>query len=329
MPLRSALPLGTTRAMASPASGGVGAGVSFLGLGIGRIGQGQQRGGAVARRRVAHEMGEHRGRRCIRDGDGVPGRVRPRRQQHIDGHARQSRRIHDDQPVDPLEMLLQRLEPLPRQRLGQRASVALGGFRVQLGAEALRQPLLLLGPGAVLAGAGEPDPDGVAGVAQQAGPVLGILIDPADEGRTFGESLLGGFERGGLACEGLILALELLLQLEQLAAELAPLVLEVLEELVLLLGECLEGQELADAFIEGLGLAEQAGLAVVLRGGERSRGAPGHLVDEAAGQPLLPARPGVAWLPARARAMAKKGSGDLPAVSAASSPFAPRNRACS
>ena len=35
----------------------------------------------------------------------------------------------------------------------------------------------------------------------------------------------------------------------------------------------------------------------MLRGGERPRGPPGHLLDEAAGQPLLPARPGVAWLP--------------------------------
>src|SRR5271166_2890623 len=117
------------------------------------------------------------------------------------------------------------------------------------------------------------------------------------EGRTFGESLLGGLERGGLACEGAILALELLLQLEHLAAELAPLTLEVVEELVLLLGERLEGQELADAFIDGLGLAEQAGLPVVLRGGERPRGPSGHLVDEAACQPLLPAGPGVTRLP--------------------------------
>ena len=179
-----------------------GRGGVFLRLGIGRIGQGQQRGGAVAGRRLAHEVREHGGRGGIRDGDAGPGRVRPRRHQHLDGHARQSRRIHDDQPVDPLEMLLQRFEPLPRHRLGQRAGVAFGGLRIELGAEALRPSFLLLGPVAVLAGAGEPDPDGVAGVAQQAGPVIGILIDPADEGRTFGEGLLGGFERGGLACEG-------------------------------------------------------------------------------------------------------------------------------
>ena len=130
--------------------------------------------GAVARRQLAHKVGEHRGRGGIRDGDGVPVRVRPRRQQRVEGHARQSRRIHDDQPIDALQMLLQRLKPLPRQRLGQRAGVALGGFRVELGPEALRQPLLHLGPGAVLAGAGEPEPDGVAGVAEQAGPAVGI-----------------------------------------------------------------------------------------------------------------------------------------------------------
>src|SRR6516165_9883329 len=51
-------------------------------------------------------------------------------------------------------------------------------------------------------------------VAQQAGPMVGVLIDPADEGRPFGESLLDGFERGGLAGEGTILALEELLQIE-------------------------------------------------------------------------------------------------------------------
>ncbi len=100
-----------------------------------------------------------------------------------------------------------------------------------------------------------------------------------------------------MACAGAVLALKVLLQLEHMAAELAPLAPKIFEEFVLLIGECLEGQELADAFIEGLGLAEQAGLPVVLRGGERPRGPPGHLVDEAARQPLFPTRPGLAWLP--------------------------------
>ena len=104
--------------------------------------------------------------------------------------------------------------------------------------------------------------------------MIGILIDPANQGRPFREGLLDGFEGGGLAREGLILALELLLQFEHLAAELAPLRTEILEEFVLLLGECLEGQELADAFVDGLGLAEQAGLAVVLGVRERQRGPP-------------------------------------------------------
>src|SRR5262249_45883399 len=155
---------------------------------------------------------------------------------------------------------------------------ALGGFPVELGTEALCQLVLLLGPGAVVAGAGEPDPDRVPGVPQQAGPVVGILIDPANQGRPSGEGLLDGFERGGLAGEGAILALELLLQLEHLAADLARLAVEILEELVLLLGACLDGQELADAFVEGLGLAEQEGLAVALLGGQRPCGAPEYLV---------------------------------------------------
>ena len=192
-----------------------------------------------------------------------------------------------------------------------------------------REFFLLLGPGAVLAGAGEPDPDRVAGVAQQAGPVVGILIDPADEGRPFGEGLLGGFERGGLAGEGAVLALELLLQLEHLAADLARLALEVLEELVLLLGERLDGQELADAFIDGLGLAEQAGLAVALRGGERPRGPPGHLVDEAAGQPLLPARPGLARLPGAGQGQGEGGERRVACRQRRIEPLGARNRACS
>ena len=165
-----------------------GRGGVFLRLRIRRIGQGQQRGGAVAGPRRAHEVREHGGRGGIRDGDAIPGRVRPRRHQHLDGHARQSRRIHDDQPLDPLEMLLQRFEPLPRQRLGQRAGIASAGLRVELGAEALRPFCLLLGPVAVLAGAGEPAPDGVAGVAEQAGPVVRDL----DRSSRRGPYLRGG-----------------------------------------------------------------------------------------------------------------------------------------
>ena len=159
--------------------------------------------------------------------------------------------------------------------------------------------------------------------------MIGILIDPADEGRPFGEGLLGGFERGGLACEGAVLALELLLQLEHLAAELAPLRLRSSRSLVLLLGERLEGQELADAFVDGLGLAEQAGLAVVLLGGERPRGPSGHLVGEAAGQPLLPARPGVAWLPGAGQGQGEGGERRLACCQRRIEPFRPRNRACS
>src|SRR5262245_49889022 len=103
-------------------------------------------------------------------------------------------------------------------------------------------------------------------------------VDPSNKRRSLGKTPLCCFERGWPAGEGAIFVLELLLQLEHLAADLAPTALEVFDEFVLLLGKNLPGQEPADAFIDGLCLAVQAGLPVALRGSKRPRGASGHLV---------------------------------------------------
>ena len=76
----------------------------------------------------------------------------------------------------------------------------------------------------------------------------------------------------------------------------------------MLLGERPQAQELAYVFIEGLGLAEQAGLPVVLRGGEGLRGPPGYLVGEAAGQPLSQRVQTSRGCPVRARARGRRGA---------------------
>src|SRR5262249_45259737 len=158
------------------------------------------------------------------------------RRQNLDGYARQPRRVDHDQPLEPPQLAFERFEPLPRHRLGQRAGVAPSVLASELGVEARGEAPLPPGPGAVRAGACDLDPGGIAGVAQQARPVVRLLIDPADQGGAFRDGLLYGLEGGGPAGQGAILALELLLQLEDLAAEVARLAAEPGEEPVLVLG---------------------------------------------------------------------------------------------
>ena len=166
--------------------------------------------------------------------------------------------------------------------------------RFERGAEVAGEILLILRPGRVLSGAGEADPDRVTGTAEQAGPMVRAGVDPTDEYCPLRDGLAGLFERGRSAGQGAVLVLELAIEFEQLAADLARLLPESVEGLLLLLGQRPGLEHPVDPLVDGLAAAEQGGLAIALVVGERSGGPPGHLVDDAAGQATLPALPGVA-----------------------------------
>ena len=136
-----------------------------------------------------------------------------------------------------------------------------------------------------------------------------LRVDPAEEGRPLGEGLLRLLDRGRPAGQGAVLVLELPIQLEQLAADLAGLLPEVVEGLLLVRGEGPGRQQLVDPLVGGLAAAEQGGLAVALGGGERPGRPPGHLVGEAAGQAPLPARPGLARLAGAGQGRGEAGEG--------------------
>ncbi len=104
-------------------------------------------------------------------------------------------------------------------------------------------------------------------------------------------------ERGRSAGQGAVAGLELLFQVEQLAADLAGLLPQLFEGLLLVLCQRPGTEQLVDPLVDRLTPAEQGDLAVAFLVVERSRRSSGHLVGDPAGQASFPARPGLARLP--------------------------------
>ena len=90
------------------------------------------------------------------------------------------------------------------------------------------------------------------------------------------------------------------------AAQVAPLLAERVESLVLVLGAVSLGEEPADRLVELLELAEQVGLASPFVVGQGPDLPGGDVVEQAAGEVGLPPPPGLSGLP-----LAGQGEGQM------------------
>src|SRR5262249_38538172 len=104
---------------------------------------------------------------------------------------------------------------------------------------------------------------------------------------------LCGLQGRRLAGERAVLALELLLELQQPEPEVAPFAPEGFELPFDLRRGLAAREQTADAVVRGLSLPEQCGLALPLLRAQRPGGAPGDLIEQGPAQPAFPAAPRV------------------------------------
>ena len=166
-------------------------------------------------------------------------------------------------------------------------------------AERLDRPIILLGPVATLARAGDLDPGRIAVFPHDAGPVVrrsrssGPEIDPADQGCIRGERGLDLLQRGRLAGEGPVPGLQRLLEFQESSPQAARLIPELLEPSVVVLGSSRIGGELADLLIEPLQLPQEIGLLAPLFRGQGAELTGREIVEQAPCEVRFPGSPGI------------------------------------
>jgi hypothetical protein len=149
----------------------------------------------------------------------------------------------------------------------------------------------VLRPGPIRPRARDYHPDRVAGSADEAGTVVPIGIDPADECGVVGNGRLDLLQTRWPAGELSVLRIQLVLNGQVPALRLALLPAERFELLIVRLGSPGPGDEPADLLVEGLEAPPQLVVARSLLRGQGTQGPAGHFVEDAAGQPILPASP--------------------------------------
>ena len=268
-----------------------------LRLGIGGVAQGQQAGRAGVAGMGPDQPGEHGPRGSITD-DQLREPGWSGRDQRLDRQASQVLGREDDEFFHILEMRRQRLQPLPRDLRGE----AVPGREVLVRqglAERLDRPIILLGPVATLARAGDLDPGRIAVFPHDAGPVVrrsrsfGPEIDPADQGCIRGERGLDLLQRGRLAGEGPVPGLQRLLEFQESSPQAALLIPELFEPSVVVLGSSRIGGELADLLVEPLQLPQEIGHLAPLFRGQGAELTGREIVEQAPCEARFPGSPGI------------------------------------
>ena len=139
--------------------------------------------------------------------------------QDFDRHAGQAWGVHHDQPPRAFQEWFERSKPPVRDILRERISVVARGVRGELIAESRSGFVVLAGPGSVGAVAVDRNPGRLAGSPDDAGGVVELCIDPADERGIVGNRRLDLLKSGGTSGGGSVLLFKLFLEFKELPPE--------------------------------------------------------------------------------------------------------------